>query len=197
MANEAAKDQLAALSDSFHIGLRSLHQMQQRRAQLSASASAAAGQVTVTVDADGTPTNVEFSSEIESLSYTEIAGAVVRAARDAAADMRRQAAGLVASLQQGDPSLPTLSDFLPGAPDLMELVPGFAATLLSPPEAAMRRGDDEQEITGATPQSLDVEVVDRGWESDGSADSKQAMPGTQEDYEQHHSAGSDVTDRGW
>jgi DNA-binding protein YbaB len=196
MANEAAKDQLAALSESFQAGLRSLHQMQQRRAQLSAAASAAAGQVTVTVDADGIPTNIEFSSEIESLSYAEMADAVVRAARDAAADVRRQAAGVVATLQQEDPSLPKLSDFLPGAPDLMELVPGVRATLLTPPETATRRGDDEQAISGATPQSLDVEVVDRGWESDSSADSKRVIPDTQEDYEHHHSGDSEVSDRG-
>lgn len=132
MANEMMKEQLAALVDSFRSDLRTLRQVQQQRAGLSASASAGGGRITVTVDADGVPADVEFTADISTLGYPEIARGVLSAAREAALEVRRQSAGLVQSVH--DPQdLPKLSDFLPGVPDLSALIPGPPQDLLPPP----------------------------------------------------------------
>ncbi|MEV6323791.1 YbaB/EbfC family nucleoid-associated protein [Nocardia sp. NPDC051787] len=200
MANQAAKEQLAALMDSFRSDMQTLQQMQQQRARLSASASAAQGRVTVTVDADGIPANIEFSSRIGTLSYPEIAEAVLSAARDAAVQVRQQSADLVKSMQ--DPqNLPNLSDFLPGAPDLTALIPDPPTALLTPPETDTAPGEDDEQLVFTNvvelPPAPDWGVRDSGWHGDPAADPEPQSIDSDDDLEQLATSDSEVTDRGW
>lgn len=197
MANETVREQLAALVDSFRSDLQSLQQMQQQRARLSASASAAQGRVTVTVDADGIPIDVEFSSGISALSYSEIAKAVLSAARDAAVEVRQQSAELVKSRQ--DPrNLPKLSDFLPGAPDLTALIPDLPTALLTPEVATAPGEDGELVFTDVVELQVasDAGVRDIGWHGDPAADPK-SEPTDFRDRQQIAAPDSEVADRGW
>ncbi|WP_328394863.1 YbaB/EbfC family nucleoid-associated protein [Nocardia sp. NBC_00416] len=199
MANEMMKEQLAALVDSFRSDLRTLRQVQQQRAGLSASASAGGGRITVTVDADGVPADVEFTADISTLGYPEIARGVLSAAREAALEVRRQSAGLVQSVH--DPQdLPKLSDFLPGVPDLSALIPGPPQDLLPPPGKPAASDDEGLVFTDVVelPPTPDPGVRDTGWHSDPPVDPE---PGSIDRYDDSEQAvatpDSEVADRGW
>ncbi|NKY37145.1 YbaB/EbfC family nucleoid-associated protein [Nocardia speluncae] len=144
MTNERAKADLAAILDGVQEQMRTIAGLQQRRAELTATATARGKKVKVTVNADNKVIDVKFSSDIDELTYSEIAKAVIEAAQRACVEVARETAGLMAPLENQRARLPKLSDLVE---DLAGVeIPGSV-------EAPVTR-----------PNSLDAQMI-----SDGSA----------------------------
>ncbi|NNH71856.1 YbaB/EbfC family nucleoid-associated protein [Nocardia uniformis] len=145
--------------------LRTIGQLQQERARLTATASVRNKRVTVTVNADGVVIETKFSSDIDDLGYGEIARAVTEAAKQAAAEVARRGSELLAPLQDQRSRLPKLSDLIEDMPDFASQIPTPPTVPTSPPtgddstnSAAAQAEPDE----GATPalEFSDVESHD-------------------------------------
>ncbi|MEC3954478.1 YbaB/EbfC family nucleoid-associated protein [Nocardia sp. CDC153] len=128
MTNERAKAEMADLLDEMRWQMAEVARIQRERAGIVGRATIRK-RVTVTTDANGVVTDVRFSSGIQDLDYPEIADAVVRAAAEAAADAARQVRELMADFQRRRTGLPTLSDLVPGAPDVRTVLPPITGTL--------------------------------------------------------------------
>ncbi|MEU1985388.1 YbaB/EbfC family nucleoid-associated protein [Nocardia sp. NPDC019395] len=112
MTNEQAKAELAAILDGVQEQMRTIAELQQRRAELTATAAARGKKVKVTVNADNKVIDVKFASNVDELSYSEIAKAVIEAAQRACTEVARQTAGLMAPLENQRAQLPKLSDLV-------------------------------------------------------------------------------------
>lgn len=151
MTNERAKADLAAILDGVQEQMRTIAELQQRRAELTATATARGKKVKVTVNADNKVIDVKFSSDIDELTYSEIAKAVIEAAQRACTEVARETAGLMAPLDSQRARMPKLSDLVE---DLAGIeIPG-------PVEAPLTR-----------PNNLDTQTI-----SDGSAAPDTAGP---------------------
>ncbi|WP_330252258.1 YbaB/EbfC family nucleoid-associated protein [Nocardia sp. NBC_00565] len=158
MANEFAKAEMAAVLDEVQQQFRAIAQVQQQRAELIASATVRK-RVTVTVNADGTIVETKFASDIDELSYGEIAKAVTEAAQKATAEVTRKAQELMMPLHDRRARLPKLSDLVEGMPDLSTEMPMAPKVSLAPPNADERRAAAAQD--SAPMEFSDVEVVSR------------------------------------
>lgn len=141
MANEAAHSQLEDLADTVRAGMATIARAQQEQSQLTATATAAAGRVSVVVNAENVVIQVRFSDNIDDLSYPEIARAVTTAAQDAAAAMHRKTKELLDTLRADTARIPRLSEYLPGMPDVQDMIPEPPRAPVTPPSA--RKRDDE------------------------------------------------------
>ncbi|WP_278264895.1 YbaB/EbfC family nucleoid-associated protein [Nocardia sp. AG03] len=141
MANEAARAQLEDLADTVREGMTAIARAQREQAQLTATATAAAGRVSVVVNAENVVIQVRFSDNISDLDHSAIAKAITTAAQDAAAVMRRQTKDVLDTLRADTARIPRLSDFVPGMPDVQDMIPEPPRAPLTPPSA--RRRDDE------------------------------------------------------
>ncbi|MFC9995480.1 YbaB/EbfC family nucleoid-associated protein [Nocardia sp. NPDC127526] len=114
MTNEVMKTQLDDLLDFADKQMASARRLQRQRLLLTATASAADKRVTVTVNADNTIVETRLAEDIDELTPAEIARAVTAAAQDAAAEIARRTAELMADR----PRPPDLREYVDGAPDL-------------------------------------------------------------------------------
>ncbi|MEU0503989.1 YbaB/EbfC family nucleoid-associated protein [Nocardia sp. NPDC005998] len=138
MTNEFAKAEMAAVLDEVQQQFRAIAKVQQQRAELTASATVRK-RITVTVNADGTIIETKFASDIDELSYSEIAKAVTEAAQQATAEVMRKAQELMTPLHDRRARLPKLSDLIEGMPDLSAEMPKAPTVSLAPPNAEERR----------------------------------------------------------
>ncbi|QVI21912.1 YbaB/EbfC family nucleoid-associated protein [Nocardia tengchongensis] len=132
MTNEAAKAQLADLAEMVQGSFAALARAQRDRARLTASARAGGRRVTVTVNADGVVIKIEFSDDIDALTYSEIAAAVTSAAQEAAVEVKQKSQEILAELQAEKAKIPALSEIFPLMPDIQAMMP-------TPPEVSMAR----------------------------------------------------------
>ncbi|MBL1075208.1 YbaB/EbfC family nucleoid-associated protein [Nocardia sp. 2] len=162
MSNEYAKNDLQDILDGLSLQLRTITQLQRERAALTASATVRK-RVTVTVNADGTVIETKFSADIDDLDYPEIAKAVTEAAQQAAAEVARKGQAVMAPVSRNRDRMPTLTDLIPGMPDLKgELSVPPAPHVSTAPPGSTERGaahtdsasDAERPRGGAT---------DSGW----------------------------------
>ncbi|WP_433727827.1 YbaB/EbfC family nucleoid-associated protein [Nocardia sp. CA-129566] len=157
MTNEFAKAEMAAVLDEVQQQFRAIAKVQQRRSELTASATVRK-RITVTVNADGTIIETKFASDIDELSYTEIAKAVTEAAQQATAEVMRKAQELMMPLHDRRARLPKLSDLIEGMPDLSAEMPKAPKASLAPPNADERRAADDDSVPM---EFSNVEVVSR------------------------------------
>lgn len=118
MTNEQAKADLAAIMDGVQEQMRAIARIQQQRAELTASATARGKKVTVTVNADNAVIDVKFSADIDELSYSEIAKAVVEATRRACEQVAEKTTDLMSPLDIQRSRMPRLSDLVEGLADI-------------------------------------------------------------------------------
>lgn len=123
MPNETAKADLADLLDTVQVQIQSLATAHQQRALLTATVTACEKRIQVTVNADGVLIETRFADDISDLSYDEIASAMTEAVRSAATQVKAKAEELFEPLQKTRSRLPSLSDIVPGLPELRELLP--------------------------------------------------------------------------
>ncbi|MGW2660337.1 YbaB/EbfC family nucleoid-associated protein [Nocardia tengchongensis] len=144
MVNERAKADFTDILDDFRDQMRTITQLQQQRAAVTASASVRGKRVTVTVNADGTVIETKFASNIDDLDYPEIAKAVTEAAQQASAEVARRSREIMAPVSQNRNRLPRLTELVPGMPDLTEAlrIPEPPVVSTAPPKAPERRVAD-------------------------------------------------------
>lgn len=135
MSNEAAKANLADLLDSVQQQMRSLADVHQQRALLTATATAHDRRIEVTVNADGVLIQTKFADDIADLTYAEIATAMTTAVQQAITDVNTQAEQLLTPLRAARSRLPSLSEVVPGMPDLPDLIPQPITASTEPPGA--------------------------------------------------------------
>ncbi|MFF0609135.1 YbaB/EbfC family nucleoid-associated protein [Nocardia tengchongensis] len=159
MVNERAKADFTDILDDFRDQMRTITQLQQQRAAVTASASVRGKRVTVTVNADGTVIETKFASNIDDLDYPEIAKAVTEAAQQASAEVARRSREIMAPVSQNRNRLPRLTELVPGMPDLTEAlrIPEPPVVSTAPPKAPERR---------AAEQDLDDSRRNRGGATD-------------------------------
>ncbi|WP_040804468.1 YbaB/EbfC family nucleoid-associated protein [Nocardia concava] len=166
MSNEQRKSDLAEILDGFADQMRTIAQLQQERAAVTASAAVRGKRVTVTVNADGTVIETRFGSGIEDLDYPEIAKAVTEAAQQAAAEAARRSREIMAPVTQTRNRLPKLADLVPGMPDLSKelAVPPPPVVSTAPPKSPERlRGYSANDPNADAAQSRPGGATDTGW----------------------------------
>lgn len=140
MTNEQAKAELASIMDGVQEQMRTIARIQQQRAELTARATARGKKVTVTVNADNIVVDVKFADNIDELSYTEIAKAVVEATQRACQRIAEKTTDLMSPLDIQRSRMPKLSDLVEGLADIE--VPGRVAASTTRPAAARRTVSD-------------------------------------------------------
>lgn len=138
MVRERGEFAKAAILEGLTQQMREIAEASRQRTQLVASASAAGGRVTVTVNADGVVIATRFGSDIEELSYEEIAKAVTSAAQQAAEQVKRQGQELLRPLRDKRAAMPKLSELFEGLPDLEATAPTVEPASLAPPKSRER-----------------------------------------------------------
>lgn len=147
------------MMNTFTEQMREVARVQRERAALVARATAGGGRVTVVVNADCIVIEVEFSTDIDDLSYAEIARATVEAGQKAAAEIRRRSTELLAPLQEWRKRLPKVQDIVDGIPDVRNQIPMPPEVSLDPPGV---RGEKPQE-NGGRPNSTGSNVSEAAW----------------------------------
>ncbi|MFE7717976.1 YbaB/EbfC family nucleoid-associated protein [Nocardia rhizosphaerihabitans] len=160
MTNEHAKAQLADILEGVQAQMRAIAQVQQDRARIVASATVRK-RVTVSVNADFKVIETKFSSDIDDLTYPEIARAVTEAAQQACAEVARQTAAMMSPIQDGHTRLPKITDLVDDMPDL--LVPQPVEASLAPPNAPERLEDSPAEPQYEAAPNRPGSATDSSW----------------------------------
>ncbi|KQY33249.1 hypothetical protein ASD42_15340 [Nocardia sp. Root136] len=159
MTNEQAKAQLAEIIEGVQEQMRGIAQIQRDRAKIVASATVRK-RVTVSVNADYKVIETKFSSDIDDLTYPEIARAMTEAAQQASAEVARLTQEMMAPLQEGRSRLPKLTDLVADMPDL--IVPQAVEASLAAPNSPERQENSEgNELLGAPDRS--GSATDSSW----------------------------------
>ncbi|MFI5719074.1 YbaB/EbfC family nucleoid-associated protein [Nocardia sp. NPDC051750] len=120
--------------------------LERQRRELTVSAATEDGRVTVAVDAQGHLVDLEFSSDIGELSYTDIATAVLYTVHEAAVEAERRSVELFAPLNEQRGQMPKLSELVGG-------FPGMEAVL-----DALEDGSDSESATSDEDSAVEVPV---------------------------------------
>lgn len=118
MSEDHARERLSMVIDGFAEHLERVKQAQEDRARIVVEAYAADNRVTVKVNADGALVDVRFSEDINDLCYDEIAAAVLRAAREAAATVGERVRDLIAPVRARPAAIPTIAELIADIPQL-------------------------------------------------------------------------------
>ncbi|MFI6870191.1 YbaB/EbfC family nucleoid-associated protein [Nocardia sp. NPDC050406] len=160
---EHGEAKAAAIFEEFTQQMRAVAEASKRRARLTASGTASRGRVTVTVNADGVVIATRFSSDIEELTYDEIAKAVTAAAQQATAEVARLAAEVMRPVNDQRSRMPKLSELIEGLPDVEAHAPPIPAAPLSAPNSRERlEQQNEPEVVFTDSQDYEE------WRSTGS-----------------------------
>jgi DNA-binding protein YbaB len=136
--NDAARHELEEALELVQEHLANLAIVEKKRAALSATATAADGTVVVTVDARGVVSQTSVDeSYLDEYELADLGDFVTAAAKEAAGEVGRQSAELLAPLADRRARFPSLSDIVEGAPDIRDLV-----SHLNPPDRAQYFVDD-------------------------------------------------------
>ncbi|MEV0252270.1 YbaB/EbfC family nucleoid-associated protein [Nocardia sp. NPDC050712] len=137
MARQGAEKILAEFADQ----MKAIGVAAEKRAQLTASGYARGKRVKVTVNADGVVIETKFAGDISELDYDEVAKAVTAAAQEAAAEVARLSAEVLAPVVEKRARMPKLSDLIDGMPDFQTNVPRPTVST-APPNAPERTVTD-------------------------------------------------------
>lgn len=147
MTNEQAKADFAAIMSGVQEQMRTIARIQQQRAELTATGTARGKKVRVTVNADNTVIDVKFGDDIEELSYSEIAKAVVEATQRACREIAEKTSDLMAPLETQKARMPKLSELVEGMEELE--IPGMVPAATARPAAERRNIADGSGFPGA------------------------------------------------
>ncbi|MFI6172414.1 YbaB/EbfC family nucleoid-associated protein [Nocardia sp. NPDC051052] len=131
-SSDRLKSDVAQVLDDVGQLIAGMAGARQRLQALTASAETERGRVLVVVDASGAVTEVSFADDVDDLDYKQIARAVVAAAQQAAAQVKRRSEAIMAPLQAAQARLPQLSDLVGWMPR-QEGIPQPPPALLTPP----------------------------------------------------------------
>lgn len=123
MDNDAARHELINALALVQEQFTELAAVEEARAALSATATRAGGTVTVTVDSDGVVTQTAVGeSYLDERDLADLGWHITAAAQEAARDVERKVAELLAPLARRREEMPSLSDVVEGAPDIRDLL---------------------------------------------------------------------------
>lgn len=146
--SEGARHELTEALALLQEHMSELAAVERKRAALSATATVADGTVVVTVNAHGVvSTAVIDESYLDYHDLAELGDFVTAAAQDAAREVERQAAGLLAPLAERRARFPSLADIVEGAPDIKHLL----AHLPVAEQGQSSAGDDDHREEDAFP----------------------------------------------
>ncbi|MVU78974.1 YbaB/EbfC family DNA-binding protein [Nocardia sp. ET3-3] len=160
----------AAILEEFTSQMRDIAEASRKRTQLVASATAAGGRVQVTVNADGVVIATRFSSDIDELTFDEIAKAVTTAAQNAATEVSKQGRELLQPLRDRRARMPRLSELIEGMPDLETKAPLVEPASLAPPKSRERLSQ-LREPAPEYGNAVGYEAWSEGQENRGATDS--------------------------
>ncbi|MGM7644073.1 YbaB/EbfC family nucleoid-associated protein [Nocardia sp. JW2] len=135
MNNEA---ETASLLVTFSQQISAIAEAAQKRALLTGTGITNDKRVTVTMNADGAVIETKFSSDIDELTYDEIAKAVTTAAQRALADVGRQTEELMQPIADQRAAMPKLHELIDNLPDLDSQAPTLPAASMAPPNSPER-----------------------------------------------------------
>ncbi|MFD3705574.1 YbaB/EbfC family nucleoid-associated protein [Nocardia sp. NPDC058658] len=141
MSNEYAEDAESMLED-LHRHAATIAEAAAERARLTATASAAQGRVTVTVNADGVVIGTRLAPSATDMSLSELAESFTAATQEAATQVQRESARLLAMVTANGAPIPRLSDIVADMPELSELLPDLAPASFAPPTPARAEAPD-------------------------------------------------------
>jgi DNA-binding protein YbaB len=142
MNNDAASQDFTHVLSLVQEQMRDLSVMQQRRAALTATATAADGTVEITVDAQRTVTKTVIDeSYLDEFELVDLGGYITTAAREAAQEIERQAAALLAPLAERRQEISSMSGLVADAPDFGDLISSLGS-LAAPVSSRSDDGDD-------------------------------------------------------
>jgi DNA-binding protein YbaB len=122
MSNDAARHDLDDVLARVHQQMADLSEVRNKQAAMTATAAVADGTIEVTVDARGTVIKTLVDETyLDDYEFAELGDHITAAARAAARDVQQRIAALMVPLNEQRSALPSLSDILPGAPDLRSL----------------------------------------------------------------------------
>lgn len=143
MSNDALRHEMTEVLALVQEQMADVAALQRKQAELTATGAAADGMVEVTVNAHGqlvkTVIDESYLSEYE---FEELADHVTEAAHAAAGDAARQMTEMMAPLGERRKRLPSLSEFVDGAPDLRDLVPPWPQPVAAEPSRRDHHDDD-------------------------------------------------------
>jgi DNA-binding protein YbaB len=125
VADDQQIDGLDEEMATFRTRMREIGRLQEKRARLTATATAQRRRVTVAVNADGVVIETKFASDIDDLSYDEIALAVTAAASEAAAEVARKGSELMRPVVADRPPTPDLDQIIAGITGLRGEIEGL------------------------------------------------------------------------
>ena len=141
MNNDAASHDLTHVLSLVQEQMQDLSLMQQKRAALTATATAADKTVEVTVDAQRMVTSTVIDeSYLDEFEFADLGGYITAAAQEAAQEIERQSAALLAPLTERRNEISSLSSLVVDAPDFHDLIAGLNPSAPGAPEP--RRADD-------------------------------------------------------
>lgn len=144
-SNSALQAQVDSLLDGLRTQTEALAAAQGAVASASAQAESPDGLVRVTVDAAGAVVAVDVEpSAFARTTPARLAESVTAAARAATEDVRSRVAEIMAPVTALAADMPDLSDFVPGAPSLRNLVPTVATEFT--PETPSRPDPEDDDV---------------------------------------------------
>ncbi|MGW5750348.1 YbaB/EbfC family nucleoid-associated protein [Nocardia rhamnosiphila] len=158
MVNERLQEDMATMLSGLSHQMRSIAEVQKKRALLTATVLAEEKRIEVTVNADGLLIDTKFADDILDLTTDEIAVAITKAVQDAAAQVQKKARALMDPLLEHRNSLPKLSEMVEGVPDLAGLIPQSPETPTVSPDSPDWPGNRPDEPGDPGPASV---VADR------------------------------------
>jgi DNA-binding protein YbaB len=148
--NDAMRHELVEALALLEEHLADLATVEQRRAQLRADGRAADGTVMVRVDSRGVVCDTVIDESYwDTYDLADLGTHVTLAAQAAARAVERRWVELLAPLVQRREQVPSLSDIVPGAPDIRDLVP--RAHAVNQTEQVADDGGHREEETGFYP----------------------------------------------
>ncbi|MFD9551950.1 YbaB/EbfC family nucleoid-associated protein [Nocardia salmonicida] len=139
-AGDRLRDEATQVLDEVVELISGIAAAQIHQRQLTATVSVEGERITVVADASGAVDRIEFADDIDELSYGQLARSTLRAAQQAAEQVRDRADELLAPLRSLHARLPKLSDLVDWLPPQDELPPPPRA-LLTPPDERDPRPD--------------------------------------------------------
>jgi DNA-binding protein YbaB len=142
MTNDTARHDFAEVLALVQDQMRDLAQLQEKRRLLTATAYAADNTVEVTVDAQRTVTKVVIDeSYLEDFEFADLGELIAGAAREAAEDVERQGAALLAPMTERRGEISALSGAILDVPEFPEALANL--TSIAPVAPSDARAQDE------------------------------------------------------
>jgi DNA-binding protein YbaB len=141
--NDAANDDLINVLALVQEQMQDLSVMQQRRAALTATAKGADGMVEITVDAQRMVTKTVIDEAyLDEFELADLGGHITTAAQQAAQEIERQSAALLAPLTERRQEISSLSGVVGDAPDFSDLMSSLTS-FATPASSHADDGDDD------------------------------------------------------